>query len=104
MTWESSRQPFTTLSSAESELVCMIHGIQLAEALQPLLHELLESDTVVSLLGDNVTMKLRYVPSSPPRAGGEIVTCACAGRARIAANLLKVGHIPGEFQVADLGT
>ncbi|CAE7355520.1 RE2 [Symbiodinium sp. CCMP2456] len=42
--WEVTRQPFTTLSSAESELVCMTHGIQLAEAVQPLVDELVEDD------------------------------------------------------------
>ena len=47
--WEATRQPFMTLSSAESELVCMIHGVQLGESVQPLIDELINDDSVVSL-------------------------------------------------------
>ena len=53
LTWEASRQPFVTLSSAEAELVCMVHGVQVAEAVVPLIQELIENDVVISLLGDN---------------------------------------------------
>ena len=51
--WESTRQAFTTLSSSEAELVSMVHGIQVAEAVQPLIDGLIESDSIVSLLADN---------------------------------------------------
>ena len=53
LVWESCRQPFTTLSSAESELVSMVHSIQLTESLQSLIDELLGEDSTMSLLGDN---------------------------------------------------
>ena len=52
LVWESCRQPFTTLSSAESELVSMVHSIQLAESVQPLVDELLGEDSTLSLMGD----------------------------------------------------
>ena len=102
--WESSRQAFTTLSSAESELVCMVHGIQLAEALQPLIDELLELDTTIALLGDNEAAIRSFEAAPSGWRNRHLRMRACAGRERIAANLLKVSHLPGEYQVADLGT
>ncbi|CAE7887157.1 GIP, partial [Symbiodinium necroappetens] len=53
VTWESSRQSFVTLSSAEAELVTMISGLQTAEAVLPLVQELIEQDVTISLLADN---------------------------------------------------
>ena len=97
--WEATRQAFTTLSSAEAELVAMMHGVQLSEAVQPLIEELVENDTVVSLLGDNEAA-LRSFQSTPSGWRNRHL----AGRERIDANLLKVSHIPGEVQLADIGT
>ena len=102
--WESTRQPFTTLNSAESELVCMIHGIQLAEAIQPLLDELLEAETIVALLGDNEAAIRAFETTPSGWRNRHLRMRACAGRERVAANLPKVSHLPGEFQVAGLGT
>ncbi|CAE7227612.1 unnamed protein product [Symbiodinium necroappetens] len=35
----------------DAELVCMVHGVQVAEAVLPLVQELVENDVVISLLG-----------------------------------------------------
>ena len=102
--WEATRQAFTTLSSAEAELVAMMHGVQLSEAVHPLIEELIENDTVVSLLGDNEAA-LRSFQSTPSGwRNRHLRMRALAGRERIDANLLKVSHIPGEVQLADIGT
>ena len=102
--WESTRQPFVTLSSAESELVCMMHGVKLAEAVQPLIDELIEGDSIVSLLGDNEAA-IRAFESTPSGwRNRHLRMRALAGRERVSANLLKVTHLPGNYQVADLGT
>ena len=53
LAWEATRQIFTTLSSARAELVCVVHGIQLVESVQPLVDELLETDTLLWLLAEN---------------------------------------------------
>ncbi|CAE7753361.1 RE1 [Symbiodinium sp. CCMP2592] len=51
--WETTRQAFTTLSSAEAELVCSVHAVQLSESIQSLLDELIEADSTIALLSDN---------------------------------------------------
>ena len=104
LAWESTRQSFTTLSSAESELVCMVHGVQMAEAVQPLVDELVEQDSLVSLLADNEAAIRAFEASPAGWRNRHLRMRAHAGRERIAANLLKVSHLPGEYQVADLGT
>ncbi|CAE7208375.1 TY5A, partial [Symbiodinium necroappetens] len=60
VTWESSRQSFVTLSSAEAELVTMISGLQTAEAVLPLVQELVEQDVTISLLADNEAAIRQY--------------------------------------------
>ncbi|OLQ10816.1 Potassium voltage-gated channel subfamily H member 6 [Symbiodinium microadriaticum] len=102
--WEASRQPFTTLSSAESELVCMVHGIQLAEAVQPLVDELIEDDSVTALLADNEAAIRSFESTSSGWRNQHLMMRAVAGRERVEAGMLKVSHLPGDFQVADLGT
>ena len=102
--WESCRQSFTTLSSAESELVGMVHSIQLAESLQPLIDELLSDDSTLSLLGDNSAAVRAFDQVGSGWRNRHLRMRAVAGRERVEAGLLKVAHLPGEFQVADLGT
>ncbi|CAE7203184.1 GIP, partial [Symbiodinium sp. CCMP2456] len=97
--WEATRQPFTTLSSAEAELVCMVHGIQLSEAVQPLIDELIEADSMISLLGDNEASVRAFETASAGWRNRHLRMRAVAGRERIDAGLLKVTHLPGEYQV-----
>ena len=104
LVWESCRQPFTTLSSAESELVSMVHSIQLAESVQPLVDELLGEDSTLSLMGDNAAAVRSFETAGSGWRNRHLRMRAVAGRERILAGLLKVAHLPGEYQVADLGT
>ena len=104
LVWESSRQPFTTLSSAESELVSMVHSIQLAESLQPLVDEMISDDSTMSLLGDNAAAVRAFESAGTGWRNRHLRMRAVAGRERILAGILRVAHLPGEFQVADLGT
>ena len=102
--WESCRQSFTTLSSAESELVSMVHSIQLSESVQPLIDELLCEDSTLSLMGDNAAAVRSFEAAGSGWRNRHLRMRAAAGRARILAGLLRVAHLPGEYQVADLGT
>ncbi|CAE7193732.1 RE1 [Symbiodinium natans] len=51
--WEASKQPFVTLSSAESELVSVVAGIVAAESVGAIIEELIADDVVISALCDN---------------------------------------------------
>ena len=102
--WESSRQPFTTLSSAESELVGMVHSVQLAESLQSLIDELLSVDSTMSLMGDNAAAVRAFDNAGGGWRNRHLRMRAVSGRERILAGVLKVSHLPGEYQIADLGT
>ena len=104
LAWEAGRQAFTTLSSAEAELVSMVYGVQLSESLQPLIDELIEEDSVVSLLGDNEAAIRAFDSVSASWRNRHLRMRAVAGRERIEAGLLRVSHLSGDFQVADLGT
>ena len=44
--WEATRQPFTALSTAEAELIGMIHAAQVGECVGPII-ELVQEDIVV---------------------------------------------------------
>ena len=102
--WEASRQAFTTLSSAESELVSMIHSVQAGESVQPIIEELTEEDTLLSLQGDNAASVRAFEPAGGGWRNRHLRMRAAAARERVAAGALVVQHIAGEYQVADLGT
>ena len=97
--WEGTRQPFTTLSSEECELVCMIHGIQLAEAVQPLVDELVNDDSLISLVVDNEAGIRSFETVSACWRNRHLRMRAVAGREKVEAGLLRVSHLPGEYQV-----
>ena len=64
----------------------------------------MEQDSLVSLLADNEAAIRAFEASPAGWRNRHLRMRAHAGRERIAANLLKVSHLPGEYQVADLGT
>ncbi|CAE7271136.1 RE1 [Symbiodinium sp. CCMP2592] len=104
LAWESTRQSFVTLSSAEAELVAMSHAIQMTECIQPLIDELLVCDTTASLLADN-SAAIRSFDGSPSGwRSRHLRMRALSGREKIAANQLTVHHIPGDYQLADIAT
>ncbi|CAE7837355.1 RE1 [Symbiodinium sp. CCMP2592] len=104
LAWESTRQSFTTLSSAEAELVGMLHALQLAECLQPLLDELLSADSTIALLADNAAAVRAFETAPNGWRSRHLRMRAQAARERIESNQLQVTHLSGELQVADVGT
>ena len=82
----------------------MVHSIQLAESLQPLIDEMISDDSAMSLLGDNAAAVRAFELAGTGWRNRHLRMRAVAGRERILAGILKVAHLPGEFQVADLGT
>ena len=95
---------FTTLSSAESELVSMDPSFQLSESVQPLIDELLCEDSTLSLMGDNAAAVRSFEAAGSGWRNRHLRMRAAAGRERILPGLFRVAHLPGEYQVADLGT
>ena len=104
VTWESSRQSFVTLSSAEAELVTMISGLQTAEAVLPLVQELIEQDVTISLLADNEAAIRAFDAAPASWRSRHLRMRAFAARERISANILRVTHLPGQYQIADVAT
>ena len=101
--WESTKQPFVTLSSAESELVAMVAALQIGDSIAPVIEELTGSDVNVALLGDNQAAIASFGPGSGWR-NRHLRMRAAAARERIAAGILTVTHVPGDLQVADVAT
>ncbi|CAE7239615.1 RE2 [Symbiodinium sp. CCMP2592] len=104
LVWESTRQPFTTLSSAEAELVSMVHSVTLTESLQPLVDEMVGGDTSMALLGDNAAAIRSFDLAGNGWRNRHLRMRAISCRERVLAGLLRVSHLPGSYQVADIGT
>ena len=102
--WEATKQSFTTLSTAESELVGMTHAAQVGECVAPVIEELVEDDIVISLLGDNAAALTAYEQPGGSWRSRHLRMRANAGRERIAAGVLHPSFVPGHLQVADIGT
>ena len=103
MLWRSSRQPFPTLSTAESELVESIEAFTIGDAVDTVLKEfeephgkrlLIDNAAAVALLGDGPTSwRTRHLKV---RAQGL--------RWRITSLDWRISHVPGAQQIADVGT
>ncbi|CAE7594279.1 RE2 [Symbiodinium sp. CCMP2592] len=104
LVWESTRQPFTTLSSAESELVAMVHSVQITESLQSLIDEMLEEDTGMALMGDNAAAVRSFDMAGNGWRNRHLRMRAVSCREKVLAGILHVSHLPGADQVADIGT
>ena len=102
--WEATRQPFTALSTAEAELIGMIHAAQVGECVGPIIEELVQEDIVMSLLGDNSAALASYEQGSGTWRNRHLRMRASAGREKVAAGVLFPSHVPGHLQVADVGT
>ena len=102
--WEATRQPFITLSSAESELVSMINTISQGEEMQVVVEELRESSTHLLLLGDNAASVRPFEIADASWRNRHLKLRAASGREKVEAGILNVAHLPGDFQVADLAT
>ena len=102
--WECSRQPFVTLSSAEAELVGVRHAVQISEGVAPVVEELLSEDLTTSILADNAAAISAFHPTGGNWRNRHLRMRAQTGRERIELGSLTVSYIPGELQVADIGT
>ena len=102
--WEATRQPFTALSTAEAELIGMVHAAQVGECVGPIIEELVQEDVVMSLLGDNSAALASYEQGSGTWRNRHLRMRASAGRERVQAGVLFPSHVPGHLQVADVGT
>ena len=102
--WDASRQPFTALSSAQAELICMLHSMTLAESVGPLFEEFQGVDIEYHLYGDNAAACRAFEGSACNWRSRHLRIRAAAGRERIQVGTWHVMHISGEYQVADLAT
>ena len=102
--WESTRQPFVTLSSAEAELVAMITAVQVGESIAPVIEELSQADISISLPGDNQAALSSFGPGVGSWRNRHLRMRAAAARERISAGVLSATSVPGDLQVADVGT
>ena len=102
--WESTRQPFITLSSAEAELVSMVHSVQVADSILPVIEELLQRDVVTALMADNSAALASFGPGAGSWRNRHLRMRAAAARERVEAGILSAHYIPGDLQVADVGT
>ena len=81
--WDAARQPFTALSSAEAELICMLHSMTLAESVGPLFEEFLGMDLEYHLYGDNAAACCVFEESACNWRSRHLRIRAAAGRGRI---------------------
>ena len=102
--WESSKQPFVTLSSAESELVAVIAGVVAAESVAAIIEELTCQDVLISALCDNQASVRSFAVGSLGWRSRHLRMRAAACRERIQAGSLVVTFVPGDSQLADLAT
>ena len=72
--------------------------------MQPLVDELVDDDSLISLVVDNEAAIRSFETVSACWRNRHLRMRAVAGREKGQAGLLKVSHLPGEYQVADLGT
>ena len=102
--WESTRQPFVTMSSAESELVAVTTGLVAAESVGAIIEECISDDMIVSALCDNQAAVRSFGVGSLGWRNRHLRMRAAAGRERIDVGSLVVTYVPGEIQLADLAT
>ena len=104
LSWESSRQSLVSLSTAESELIAVVSGAQMGDAVAALVHELLGRELEVQLLGDN--MACIAIISGPPTSwrSRHLRLRAAALRERLESGRWTLCHLPGQFLPADLLT
>ena len=103
MWWRSGKQPFPTMSTAESELVEAIEGFTLGDSVDAVIAEhepphakrlLVDNMATVSLLGDGPTSwRTRHLKLRAKNL-----------RWRVSSLDWKINFIPGQSQLADVGT
>ena len=104
ISWESGRQSLVSLSTAESELIAVVSGAQMGDAVAALISELLGFEPDVQLLGDNLACI--SIISGPPTSwrSRHLRLRAAALRERLENGSWTLVHLPGQWLPADLLT
>ena len=104
ISWESSRRSLVSPSTAESELIAVVSGAQMGDAVASLISEILGVDPEVQLLGDN--QACIAIVSGPPTSwrSRHLRLRAAALRERLDSGQWTLVHLPGQFLPADLLT
>ena len=102
--WESSRQSLVSLSTAESELIAVVSGAQMGDAVAALVSEILGLEPEVHLLGDNLACIA--IVAGPPTSwrSRHLRLRAAALREKLESGHWTLSHLPGQFLPADLLT
>ena len=102
--WLSVPQPFTTLSTCESELVSACEALTLSQAIIPLWRELVEVETKWVVITDSVSAaSVLLYPSGSWRTRHLRLRCRVY-QELIEEEVLTLAHVKGQYQVADLLT
>ena len=104
LTWRSSRQALVTLSTAESELLEAIEGTLLAMSARGVLQELLGRQLLINLFVDNQAAVTLLTTSSGSWRTRHLKLRSYWMKERIQRQEVRVQHVPGPEQKADLGT
>ena len=103
MTWRSSRQPFPTMSTAESELVEALEAVTLADAFEALVMEH-EEDYTKTLLCDNMATVSLVGEGGAGWRTRHLRLRAQNLRWRVSTLEWRVKFCPGAIMIADAGT
>ena len=102
--WLSLPQTFVALSAAEAEIIVCTESMVLAQALRPLVEEIVDMPVTWTLLNDNVACN--SVLSYP--AGGwrtrHMRIRSAALQELISDDQVRLHHVPGRFMLGDLLT
>ena len=102
--WLSVPQPFTTLSTCESELVRACEALTLSQAILPLWQELTEQEPQWVVITESVSAaSVLLYPSGSWRTRHLRLRCR-AYQELIEEEVLTLAHVEGQYQVADLLT
>ena len=103
MFWKSGRQPFPALSTAESELLEAIEGLQTGDAVDSMIQEH-EEPYVKTLFVDNLAATGFFSDGHANWRTRHLRLRAQHVRWRITTLDWRVRHMPGTITIADLGT
>ena len=102
--WRSSRQPLVTLSTAESELIEGIEGTLMGLSVREVIQEILKRPILVDLYVDNQAAVTLLTASSGSWRTRHLKLRSHWMKERIRSEEVRVQHVAGAFQRADLGT
>ena len=104
MAWLSIQQPYTALSTCESELIACSEGLTLSEALRPLICELAQEKVPWSFMNDSVSANtVLSFPAGSWRTRHLRVRCN-AFHEHLEEGEMVLNHIAGKYMLGDLLT